>query len=140
MLKALITCTVAAILTAISAQANTIIFTLDQSACTKSCGTAPYGTITLMDNGTGAGAFVSVIETLKAGEEFAGTGTGNSLDFNVSGPVTIGALSLALPSQVRSQPRLSATSSSRSHVRLVRAATQITTRVRCLSLSVPQPG
>jgi hypothetical protein len=94
MFRGLIICAVAAFLTSISAQANTITFTLTEDRCSGGgCGTPPFGTITLVDNGTGAGAFVSVIETLAASVEFAGTGAGDALDFNVAGPVTISGLS-----------------------------------------------
>ena len=67
-------------------------FTLDQDACTGTCGTPPFGTITLTDNGSGNAAFVSVLLTLKAGENFAGTGAGEALEFNVNKAVTINVL------------------------------------------------
>src|SRR5579862_6817047 len=88
MTKTTIICAIA-ILTAISAQANTITYTLTQDACTNGCGIAPFGTITLTDNGTDAGDYVSVIDTLAANDLYAGTGVGEALEFNVSGPVTI---------------------------------------------------
>lgn len=79
------------VLAAVSAQAATITYTLDTNGCsgTGGCGTGPYGTITLMDNGTGASAFVTVTETLAAGERYAGSGAGDALEFNVTGPITI---------------------------------------------------
>lgn len=90
MRNTLITCPIAALLTVISAQANTLTFTLGQTACSVTCGAAPYGTITLVDNGTGASAFVSVNETLGAHEEFARTGAGDALEFSVLGAIAIG--------------------------------------------------
>jgi hypothetical protein len=66
------------------AQASTI-FTLTQDACTGTCGTAPFGTILLTQT---TATVVTVTETLKAGEVFAGTGAGNSLGFNVVGAAT----------------------------------------------------
>lgn len=88
--KNLITYAIAAILTAISARASTLTFTLDQDGCTGTCGAGPYGIVTLVDNGSGANAFVSVTETLVADERYAGTGAGDALEFSVLGPITIG--------------------------------------------------
>lgn len=62
-------------------------YTLDQDGCTGTCGTAPFGTITLTDNGTGTSAYVSVVLTRAASENFAGTGAGDALEFNVVGGV-----------------------------------------------------
>jgi hypothetical protein len=64
----------------------TSTFVLTQDACTGTCGTGPYGTITL-DQTTST--LVTVTETLAANEIFAGTGAGQALEFNVSGGVTI---------------------------------------------------
>ena len=60
--------------TAIPASASTLTFVLNQDGCTGTCGIAPFGTVTLTDNGTGALAFVTVTETMGANERFAGTG------------------------------------------------------------------
>jgi hypothetical protein len=69
------------------------VFTLDQNGCTPGCGTPPFATVTLTDNGTGASAYVSVTETLLAtNERFAGGGAGDALEFNVVGPISITAL------------------------------------------------
>jgi hypothetical protein len=74
---------VLAILASASANAN-MIYDLTQDGCSGiGCGTPPFGTITLIDNGFGSGAFVSVIETLLFGEGFAGTGAGTALAFNL---------------------------------------------------------
>jgi hypothetical protein len=70
------------------AHADTI-FTLNQDACTGTCGTAPFGTISLAQTTAG---LVTVTETLASNEGFAGTGAGDALEFNVTGPVTINVL------------------------------------------------
>src|SRR5438309_1282326 len=61
------------IMAAASANAD-MVYNLTQDGCTGGCGTPPFGTVTLIDNGFGSGAFVSVIEHLAFGEVFAGTG------------------------------------------------------------------
>ncbi len=63
-----------------------VIYTLDQDACTGTCGTAPFGTVSLEQT---TADLVTVTETLAPNEVFAGTGAGDSLEFNVAGPVTI---------------------------------------------------
>ncbi|MCU1340097.1 MAG: sorting protein [Bryobacterales bacterium] len=67
------------------------VFQLTQDGCTGSggCGTAPFGNISL-DQTTPT--LVTVTLTLKSGENFAGTGAGDALEFNVVGPVTIGSI------------------------------------------------
>ena len=70
------------------AHADTI-FTLNQDACTGTCGTAPFGTISLAQT---TPTLVTVTETLAASERFAGTGAGQALEFNVGGPITISVL------------------------------------------------
>ena len=75
--------------TAIPASASTLTFVLNQDGCTGTCGIAPFGTVTLTDNGTGALAFVTVTETMGANERFAGTGAGDALEFNLVGPISI---------------------------------------------------
>jgi hypothetical protein len=70
------------------AHADTI-FTLNQDACTGTCGTAPFGTIDLVQT---TSTLVTVTETLASNERFAGTGAGDALEFNVTGPVTINVL------------------------------------------------
>jgi hypothetical protein len=57
-------------------------YTLTIDGCSGGCGTAPFGTITLTQTGVGV---VTVLETLNPGEGFVGTGSGNSLDFNLVG-------------------------------------------------------
>lgn len=72
---------------AVSAHADTI-FTLTSDACSGGCGTAPFGTITLSQGASG----VTVTEVLKAGETYAVTGAGKSLEFQLSGAFTISGL------------------------------------------------
>lgn len=66
-------------------------FTLNQDACTGTCGTAPFGTIKLVQTSTGT---VTVTETLAANEGFVLTGAGQALEFNLFGDpaITIGSL------------------------------------------------
>jgi hypothetical protein len=64
-----------------SASADSITFTLNTDKCTGTCGTAPFGTVTIADNATGG---VDVSVALKAGEMFAGTGAGDALEFNLN--------------------------------------------------------
>jgi hypothetical protein len=70
------------------AHADTI-YTLTFDGCTGTCGTAPFGTINLVQT---TPTLVTVTEILAATERFAGTGAGNSLEFNILGPVTINIL------------------------------------------------
>ena len=70
-------------------KASTITYTLTQDGCTGTCGTGPFGTIQLTDNGSGNSATVSVLLTLTGSENFAGTGAGEALAFNVNKAVTI---------------------------------------------------
>jgi hypothetical protein len=73
------------------ATATAAIFTLNQDACTGTCGVSPFGTISLVQTGAGGlGTFVTVTETLAANERFAGTGAGDALEFNLNGTITIG--------------------------------------------------
>jgi hypothetical protein len=69
-----------------AASATTLTFTLDQDACSGTCGSAPYGTIVLNDALAGEPAnTVDILLTLTAGERFAGTGAGDALEFNIAG-------------------------------------------------------
>jgi hypothetical protein len=68
-----------------SAQASVLNFTLNQDGCTGTCGTGPFGNITLTDNGSGG---VTVLLTLAAGMRFAGGGAGDALEFNAIGPIS----------------------------------------------------
>ena len=70
------------------AHADTI-FTLTNDACSGTCGTGPFGTIDLAQT---TSKTVTVTETLASNERFAGTGAGDALEFNVTGPVTIDVL------------------------------------------------
>jgi hypothetical protein len=71
-----------------SAVANTI-FILDRDACTGTCGTGPFATITLTRTSP---TMVTIAEQLSQEEVFAGTGAGQALEFNVFHAVTIGNL------------------------------------------------
>jgi hypothetical protein len=67
------------------------VFTFNMDACSGTCGATPFGTVSLAQTGAGgAGTFVTVTEVLAANERFAGTGAGDALEFNVTGPITIG--------------------------------------------------
>jgi len=79
-------------MTAMSLEADTATFSLNQDACTGTCGTGPFATVTLTEAGTGSSAYVTVTEVLSASERFAGTGAGDALEFNVDGNVTIDLL------------------------------------------------
>jgi hypothetical protein len=70
---------------------TTANYTLTLDGCTGSCGAGPFGTITLVQTGTGV---VTVTETLAAGVAFVATGAGKSLEFNLAGDpgITIGFL------------------------------------------------
>ncbi len=72
-----------------AAHASTV-FTLTQDACTGTCGTPPFGTITLVQT---TATLVTVTETLAPNEFFVGSGAGDALEFNVVGPITIGNIS-----------------------------------------------
>src|SRR5581483_3498356 len=67
-----------------------LLFTLNQDGCTNGCGKAPFGTVSLAQ-GTNS---VSVTVTLAANENFAGTGAGDALEFNVKGNPTIETTSI----------------------------------------------
>jgi hypothetical protein len=73
---------------------TTAAFQLTLDGCSGTCGTSPFGTITLVQTATGV---VTVTETLKAttpAEAFVATGAGESLDWNLTGNpvITIGFL------------------------------------------------
>src|SRR3954454_21854450 len=73
-----------------SSASATTIYTLSYDGCTGSCGTGPFGTVALDQTAPGK---VSVTLNLAAGERFAGSGAGDALEFNVTGPVTLGNIS-----------------------------------------------
>lgn len=81
----------AALLTVVSlqeAKADTILtYTLTQDGCTGTCGTSPYGTVSLSDNLAG---MVTVTLTLKPGETFANTGAGEALEYQLANPNAAG--------------------------------------------------
>jgi hypothetical protein len=73
---------------------TTSVFQLTFDGCSGTCGTSPFGTVTLVQTATGV---VTVTETLKAttpAEGFVATGAGESLAWNLTGnpAVTIGSL------------------------------------------------
>jgi len=72
-----------------SAHASTI-FTLTQDGCTGTCGTGPFGTITVTQD---SATQLTVVETLAANERFAGTGAGDALEFNFNTAFTFGNIS-----------------------------------------------
>lgn len=71
-----------------AAQASEWVYTLTEDACSGTCGSAPYGTVTLLDVGSGANAYVQVTETLTSGDEFVKTGAGDALEFQLSATPT----------------------------------------------------
>src|ERR1700748_719540 len=73
---------------------TTSVFQLTLDGCSGTCGTSPFGTITLVQTATGV---VTVTETLKAttpAEGFVATGAGESLAWNLTGnpAISIGFL------------------------------------------------
>jgi hypothetical protein len=69
---------------------SSLIYTLDWDGCTGTCGTGPFGQVTLEQT---TASLVTVTVTLKPGEVFAGTGAGEALEFNVGTPVTMAGFS-----------------------------------------------
>lgn len=67
-------------------RADTMTFNLTVDGCTGGCGSGPYGTITITDNGSGG---VNVTETLATNYYFVNTGAGNPLAFNLDAAGTI---------------------------------------------------
>jgi hypothetical protein len=68
---------------------TTSVFQLTLDGCSGTCGTSPFGTVTLVQTATGV---VTVTETLKAttpAEGFVATGAGESLDWNLTGNPSI---------------------------------------------------
>lgn len=68
------------------ASANAITYSLTTDDCTGTCGTAPFGTVTVSSIST---TEVSVDLTLKAGEVFATGGAGDALLFDITGDPSI---------------------------------------------------
>jgi PEP-CTERM motif len=66
-----------------------LIYTLNLDGCSGTCGSGPFGTIQLVQT---TSTLVTVTETLSSNEHFSGTGAGDALEFNVTGPVTINVL------------------------------------------------
>ena len=70
---------------------TTEIFTLNQDACSGTCGTSPFGTVKLVQTSTG---LVTVTVSLLNGDQFIKSGAGDALEFNLSGDpaITIGSI------------------------------------------------
>jgi len=66
-------------------------YSLTQDACSGTCGTAPFGTITVVQT---TSKLVTITETLAANEAYSGGGAGESLEFDLKGnpAITIGSL------------------------------------------------
>ena len=81
----------AVVFTAPRANAATLSFTLNQDGCTGTCGTSPFGTVTLDDQGLSN--FIDVKVTLTNALGFVATGAGDSIEFNLNGalPAITGA-------------------------------------------------
>ena len=69
---------------------SSLIYVLDQDGCTGTCGTGPFGQVTLEQT---TATLVTVTVALNPGQVFAGTGAGEALWFNVGTPVTLGGFS-----------------------------------------------
>ena len=72
-----------------SALADSYSFTVDH--CTGGCGTAPFGTVDVTQDGANT---VKLVVTLTAGDKFVSTGFPGSLGFNISGNPTISVSNL----------------------------------------------
>ncbi|HEY6991289.1 MAG TPA: PEP-CTERM sorting domain-containing protein [Bryobacteraceae bacterium] len=59
--------------------------------CSGSCGTAPFGTVDVTQDGTNT---VKLVVSLSAGDKFVSTGFPGSFGFNISGNPTIGISNL----------------------------------------------
>lgn len=70
------------------AKAATISYSLNIDGCTGTCGTGPFGTVTLTDT---AANTVNVKVTLAPNVAWVGTGAGDALGFNLSGAAITGA-------------------------------------------------
>jgi PEP-CTERM motif len=64
-------------------------FTLTVDGCTGGCGTAPFATVTLLQSATGVVTVTEVLTTTTPAEGFVGTGSGNSLEWNLKNDPTI---------------------------------------------------
>lgn len=74
-----------------SASATVITYSLTNDFCTGTCGTGPFGTVTVTSI---SATQVAVNLTLKAGEAFVRTGAGDSLLFDLDGDPTISVTNL----------------------------------------------
>lgn len=85
---------------------TTATYSLTLDGCTGGCGTAPYGSITLVQT---TATLVTITETLKTGERYAGTGAGESLEFNLSGDPGITIANLTSGFEVGPSPASAST-------------------------------
>lgn len=76
---------------------TTAIFSLTQDGCTGTCGTGPFGTITLVQT---TSTLVTVTETLASHVAFVATGAGKSLEFSLKGnpAITLGDITTGFKS------------------------------------------
>src|SRR5260370_11723672 len=68
---------------------TTALFTLNQDACSGTCGTSPFGSVLLTQT---TATLVTVKVTLFNGDQFIKSGAGDALEFHLSGnpsPITI---------------------------------------------------
>jgi len=88
-LKLLLPALVGLAFAAMPAFADQYGFTVDH--CTGGCGTAPFGTVDVTQDGANT---VKLVVTLTAGDKFVSTGFPGSLGFNIIGNPTIGISNL----------------------------------------------
>jgi hypothetical protein len=90
-LKGLMIAAVAVVNLALAGSAYAIVFDLTSDHCTGGCGTAPFGTVTLLQNGT----TVDVTVDLAAGNSWAKTGAADEQAFKFNGVgVVLGDISV----------------------------------------------
>lgn len=73
---------IVASLLAVAPAAKATTISLNQDACTGTCGVGPFGSVLLVQT---TATLVTVTVTLSANERFAGTGAGEALEFNILG-------------------------------------------------------
>lgn len=69
-----------------AAMADTVTYNLDQDACTGTCGTGPFGTVTLTEV---SAIQVDVTVTLVTNTGFVNSGAGDSLAFNLTPGISV---------------------------------------------------
>src|SRR5258705_10536624 len=80
-LKGLMIAAVAVVELALAGSAYAISFDLTSDHCTGGCGTAPYGTVTVLQNGT----TVDITVDLANGINWAKTGSADFMEFKFNG-------------------------------------------------------